>query len=209
MKETLIIFSRYPEPGKTKTRMIPALGAEGAANLQLRLSEYTLKQARNLRQFREVDIAVYFAGGDINLMKEWLGNDVNYYKQAEGDLGIKMQSAFADNFNKDKGRVVIIGIDCPSVDSNVLDSAFEALQDNDLVLGEAEDGGYYLIGLHCRDVPWNVPTELFINIEWGTNRVFTTTKSIAERLALSIGYLPVLRDIDRPEDLDLMALIDD
>ena len=203
MKETLIIFSRYPEPGKTKTRMIPALGAEGASNLQRRLSEYTLKQARNLRQFREVDIAVYFAGGDINLMKEWLGNDVSYYKQAEGDLGFKMQSAFADSFAKNSKRVVIIGIDCPSVDSNVLNSAFTALHDNDLVLGEAVDGGYYLIGLR------NLYSELFINIKWGTDRVFTKTNAIAKKLNLAVAYLPILRDLDRPEDLDLMVLIDD
>lgn len=203
MKETLIIFSRYPEPGKTKTRMIPALGAEGAADLQRRLSEYTLKQARNLRQLREVDIAVYFAGGNINLMRDWLGDDISYYAQAEGDLGFKMQSAFADSFAINNERVVIIGIDCPSVDSNVLDSAFKALQDNDLVIGEAADGGYYLIGLR------NLYPELFINIEWGKNRVFVTTKNIADFLNLTIAYLPVLRDIDRPEDLDLLALIDD
>lgn len=203
MKETLIIFSRYPEPGKTKTRMIPALGAEGAADLQRRLSEYTIKQARTLRQLREVEIAVYFAGGDINLMRDWLGDDVSYYAQTEGDLGKKMQSAFADNFNQNKERVVIIGIDCPGVDSNVLNSAFTALKDNDLVLGKAEDGGYYLIGLR------NFYPELFSNIEWGTSKVFATTKSIAEKSNLTIGFLPVLQDIDRPEDLDLLALIDD
>jgi rSAM/selenodomain-associated transferase 1 len=203
MKETLIIFSRYPEPGKTKTRMIPALGANGASNLQRRLSEYTLKQARSLRQLREVDIAVYFAGGNSDLMRNWLGHDVSYYAQAEGDLGVKMQSALADNFANNSERVVIIGIDCPGINNNVLDSAFTALQDNDLVLGEAEDGGYYLIGLR------NLYPELFINIKWGTDRVFTTTKNFAESLALSIGVLPVLRDIDRPEDLDLIALIDD
>lgn len=203
MKETLIIFSRYPEPGKTKTRMIPALSAEGAANLQRRLSEYTLKQARSLRQFHEVEIAVYFAGGDIDLMRDWLGDDVSYYAQAEGDLGKKMQSAFADSFAKNSKRVVIIGIDCPGVNSNVLNSAFDALLNNDLVLGEAADGGYYLIGLR------NLYSELFINIEWGTNRVFVTTHAIAETLNLTIAYLPVLRDIDRPEDLDLIALIDD
>ena len=203
MKETLIIFSRYPEPGKTKTRIIPALGANGAANLQCRLSEYTLKQARSLRQLREIEIAVYFTGGNADLMQEWLRDDVSYYEQAEGDLGVKMRSAFADSFTKNSDRVVIIGIDCPGVDNNVLNSAFTALQNNDLVLGEAADGGYYLIGLR------NLHPELFINIEWGTDKVFTTTKYIAEKLGLTISYLPVLRDIDRPEDLDLLSLIND
>ncbi|VEP16404.1 conserved hypothetical protein [Hyella patelloides LEGE 07179] len=202
MKETLIIFSRYPEPGKTKTRMIPALGAEGAANLQRRLSEHTLKQSGDLKQFREIDIVVYFTGGNIDLMQNWLGDDVNYFPQIEGDLGIKMRSAFADNFAKDRERIVIIGIDCPGVDCNILELAFNDLQNNDLVLGAAEDGGYYLIGL-SKLVP-----ELFIDIAWGTDRVFAQTKSIAEKLDLAVAYLPTLRDIDRPEDLELMKLVD-
>ena len=195
MKETLIIFSRYPEPGKTKTRMIPALGAEGAANLQRRLSEYTLKQARKLRQLREVEIAVYFTGGNANLMSEWLRDDVNYYQQAEGNLGKKMYSAFIDSFAENNERVVIIGIDCPGVDSNVLNSAFESLQHNDLVLGEAADGGYYLIGL-TKSIP-----ELFQNIDWGTDRVLKQTKNIAHQLKLDTHYLTTLSDVDRPEDL--------
>ena len=201
MKETLIIFSRYPEPGKTKTRMIPALGANGAANLQRRLSEHTLKQARELRQLREVEIAVYFAGGNIYSMRDWLGDDVDYYAQAKGDLGVKMRSAFIDRFEDSSERVVIIGIDCPGVDGNILNSAFEALQDNDLVLGEAEDGGYYLIGLS------KLVSELFVGIKWGTGEVFKATINIAEKLNLTTAYLPILRDIDRPEDLDLIKLL--
>ena len=202
MSESLIIFSRYPEPGKTKTRMIPALGAEGAADLQRRLSEHTLVQARKLRQLREIDIQVYFAGGNLDLMKNWLGNDVSYDAQAEGDLGAKMQSAMQDNFAQNKQRVVIIGIDCPSIDSTILEAAFNALEERDLVLGQAEDGGYYLIGL-SRLVP-----ELFADISWGTNKVFSTTKAIASNLDLTTAYLPILRDLDRPEDLDLVELID-
>ena len=202
MSESLIIFSRYPEPGKTKTRMIPALGAEGAADLQRRLSEHTLVQARKLRQLREIDIQVYFAGGNLDLMKNWLGNDVSYDAQAEGDLGAKMQSAMQDNFAQNKQRVVIIGIDCPSIDSTILEAAFNALEERDLVLGQAEDGGYYLIGL-SKLVP-----ELFADISWGTNKVFSTTKAIASNLDLTTAYLPILRDLDRPEDLDLVELID-
>lgn len=202
MSESLIIFSRYPESGKTKTRMIPALGADGAAELQRRLSEYTVTQARRLRQLREIDIMVYFTGGNIYLMQNWLGNDVNYHVQAEGDLGVKMHSAMKDNFTQNRERVVIIGIDCPGVNYNILESAFKALENNNLVLGQAEDGGYYLIGLN-KLVP-----ELFIDINWGTSSVFNSTKAIAQKLNLTTTYLPILRDIDRPEDLDLVALID-
>lgn len=201
MKETLIIFSRYPKPGQTKTRLIPVLGKEGAANLQRRLTEYTLKQAKELKEFQEIEIAVYFTGENINLMRDWLGKDISYYAQVEGDLGVKMRSAFAESFARKNDRVVIIGIDCPSLNCHILESAFNALKKNDLVLGEAADGGYYLIGLT------KLFPELFIDINWGTDRVFNQTKAIANILNLTIAYLPIFRDLDRPEDLDLVKLI--
>ncbi len=195
MNESLIIFTRYPEVGKTKTRMIPALGATGAANLQRQLSEHTIHTAQILQQSRPIDIEIYFAGGDRSLMLSWLGNNHSYYPQASGDLGEKIKSAFANAFDRGKQRIVTIGIDCPDINPVILNQAFEALKNNQLVLGEAEDGGYYLIGL-SKLVP-----ELFININWGTDSVFGTTQKIAQQLALSIDYLPVLPDVDRPEDL--------
>ncbi len=195
MNESLIIFTRYPEPGKTKTRMIPALGAAGAADLQRQLSEHTIDTAQTLQQSRPIEIAIHFAGGDRNLMLSWLGNNHSYYPQVSGDLGVKMNSAFHDAFERGKQRIVTIGIDCPDINPLILNQAFEALKNHDLVLGGAEDGGYYLIGL-SKLVP-----ELFFNINWGSDSVFTTTQKIAQQLALSIDYLPVLPDVDRPEDL--------
>ena len=195
MNESLIIFTRYPEPGKTKTRMIPALGAAGAADLQRQLSEHTIDTARILQQSRPIEIAIHFAGGDRNLMLSWLGNNHSYYPQVSGDLGVKMNSAFANAFQRGKQRIVTIGIDCPDLNPLILNQAFEALKNHDLVLGGAEDGGYYLIGL-SKLVP-----ELFFNINWGSDSVFTITQKIAQQLALSIDYLPVLPDVDRPEDL--------
>ena len=197
MNETLIIFTRYPEPGKTKTRMIPELGATGAADLQRQLSEHTIHTAQILQQSRPIDIEIHFAGGDRSLMSSWLGNHHSYYLQASGDLGAKMTSAFHDAFERGKQRIVIIGIDCPDINSVILNQAFNSLKDNQLVLGGAEDGGYYLIGL-SKLVP-----ELFLNINWGTDSVFSSTRKIAQQLALSIDYLPVLPDVDRPEDLEI------
>ena len=195
MSESLIIFTRYPEAGKTKTRMIPVLGETGAADLQRQLSEYTIQTAKALQKFRPIDIAIHFAGCDRNLMLSWLGEQHSYYPQVSGDLGAKMKSAFADAFTRGSQRIVTIGIDCPDLSPIILNQAFEALKHNQLVLGGAEDGGYYLIGLD-RLVP-----ELFTNIDWGTDSVFATTKKIAQQLALSIDYLPILPDVDRPEDL--------
>jgi len=189
-KEILIIFTRYPEAGKTKTRMIPALGAEGAANLQRKMTEQTLLKVQQLPQL----IEVHFAGGNLQLMQQWLGDNIIYQPQNQGDLGIKMQTAFARAFAAKMSKVVIIGIDCPELNSAILIEAFTALNHHDLVLGPAADGGYYLIGLTTL-----IP-ELFIGINWGTSQVLAQTKTLAENLNLKVNYLPILNDVDRPED---------
>ena len=195
MTETLIIYSRYPEAGKTKTRMIPALGAEAAAELQRQMSEHTLNTARQLQQKRKINIEVHFAGGNKYLMSAWLGEDIDYIAQVDGDLGDKMNSSFSRAFNTGSQRVVTIGIDCPDINTDILNRAFDSLQQQDLVLGVASDGGYYLIGLN-KAIP-----ELFQNINWGTDTVLKQTKEIADKLNLETNYLPTLSDVDRPEDL--------
>ena len=192
MSETLIIFSRYPEPGKTKTRMIPALGAEGAAELQRQMSEHTIAQARSFIEDRQTAIAVYFAGGNEELMSQWLGEDLRYVPQAEGDLGEKMRSAFEAAFAAGSQRVIVIGIDCPDIDCEILASGFAALGDGDLVLGSAVDGGYYLIGLS------HIVPELLQNISWGTERVLEQTLKIARQQNLNFTLLPELADVDSP-----------
>ena len=195
MAETLIIYSRYPEPGKTKTRMIPALGKEAAAQLQQKMTEHTLNTARQLQDDRSTKIEVHFAGGNQQLMSDWLGEDLSYVSQTAGDLGNKMQSSFQQAFDNNYKRVVIIGIDCPDINLKILNDAFDSLSKKELVLGIAKDGGYYLIGLN-KKMP-----QLFKNISWGTDIVLEQTKAIATKLKLNIEYLTALSDVDRPEDL--------
>ncbi|MGM3309368.1 TIGR04282 family arsenosugar biosynthesis glycosyltransferase [Anabaena sp. WFMT] len=194
-KQHLIIFTRYPEPGKTKTRMIPALGDVGAANLQRQMTEYTIKQVKELQKTSAVTVEVRFAGGNLQLMQDWLGLDLIYNSQGEGDLGERMARSLADAFDKRAEYVIIIGTDCPGVNSQILATAFEQLKSFELVLGPAIDGGYYLIGLQ-QPIP-----ELFFQIEWGTAQVCQQTIEIAEKLNLYSVYLPTLADVDRPEDL--------
>lgn len=195
MSETLIIFSRYPQPGKTKTRLIPALGAGGAAKLQQQMTEHTLNTAKQLLAIRNLRVEVHFTGGSQAQMAQWLGRDLEYVAQAAGDLGYRMRSAFERAFELGQRKVVIIGIDCPDLDRQILNSAFDALSDRDLILGSAEDGGYYLIGL-SKLVP-----QLFENIAWGSDRVLKDTTAIAQDLQLNLNYLTTLADVDRPEDL--------
>ncbi len=195
MSECLIIFTRYPEPGKTKTRLIPALGAEGAATLQRQMTEHTLAQVKELQAKRLVSVEVYFVGGNQQLMQSWLGTSVIYRQQGDGDLGRRMAIAFQTALEAGKQRVVVIGTDCPDLKAQLMVKAFHALEQHDLVLGPAQDGGYYLIGL-CRLIP-----ELFTGISWSTAEVLQQTMSIAQRLELAVAYLPMLSDVDRPEDL--------
>jgi rSAM/selenodomain-associated transferase 1 len=191
-KNCLIIFTRYPEPGKTKTRLIPVLGAEGAAKLHRQLTETVITQLKGLANTL---IEVHFTGGNQQLMAAWLGENISYKQQTEGDLGKRIATAFATAFDNGIEKVIIIGSDCPALNSQIIASGFAALSQHELVLGPATDGGYYLIGLK-RLIP-----ELFTGINWGTSQVLQQTVEIAQKLKLVVAYLTTLSDIDRPEDL--------
>ncbi|MEA5617085.1 TIGR04282 family arsenosugar biosynthesis glycosyltransferase [Cronbergia sp. UHCC 0137] len=195
-KQQLIIFTRYPEPGKTKTRLIPALGEVGAADLQRQMTEQTIFEARELQKIFSISLEVRFVGGTWELMQNWLGSDLLYHDQGEGDLGSRLGRSLMAAFNQNAEQVVIIGSDCPGLNSQILAIAFEKLAVFDLVLGPALDGGYYLIGLR-QPIP-----ELFSNIDWGTDKVLQSTVDIAKTLNLSLFYLPPLADIDLPEDIE-------
>ncbi|WP_044170505.1 TIGR04283 family arsenosugar biosynthesis glycosyltransferase [Kamptonema formosum] len=197
-RECLIVFTRYPEPGLAKTRLMPALGAQGAAELHRHLAEHTLTQARELQASRSVSVEVWFAGGGEALMRDWLGDETVCRHQREGDLGARMSGAFEEAFSNGAERAAIIGTDCPDLDARVLGTAFEQLLTSDLVLGPAADGGYYLIGLR-RFVP-----ELLTGITWGTGLVLQQTAAKADRLNLTTSKLQQLADIDRPEDLAIL-----
>ncbi|BAZ36923.1 hypothetical protein NIES4101_28430 [Calothrix sp. NIES-4101] len=209
-QQHLIVFTRYPEPNRAKTRMIPLLGAEGAANLQRQMTEHTLSTVKKLQVLEKVSVEIRFTGGNLQLMQAWLGetllgenldNNLIYQPQGEGDLGAKMARSLSDSFCSGAKKTIIIGTDCPAIDCQLLQTAFAYLDNFDLVLGPALDGGYYLIGL--RDSIQNIFAHLFQNIDWGTSQVFPQTVDIAQKLKLSITYLRSLADIDRPEDLEI------
>jgi len=194
-REALIVFTRYPEPGKTKTRLVPVLGAEGAAELHRRMTARTLDWANELARSRRVRVAVSFAGGTRRLMRQWLGNEFSYLPQCAGSLGRRMERAFAGAFAAGARRVVIVGTDCPGMTAYVAGRAFEQLNSADVVLGPATDGGYYLVGLR------NHVPELFEDIRWGTQDVLEQTMQAAGDLGLACSILEPMDDIDRPSDL--------
>lgn len=196
-----IVFTRYPTPGKTKTRLIPALGDAGAADLHRQMTEHTLTQVRRVRT-DGVAIEIHYTGAKTDReLADWLGADLVYRAQGDGDLGERMAFSLKNAVRARFDRSIIIGTDCPGLSTAILQLAFQQLRDCDLVLGPAIDGGYYLIGLR-RFIP-----ELFTGISWGTSLVLQQTIEIATKLGLSMGDLPLLADIDRPEDLPIWEQI--
>ncbi|MHC5034424.1 MAG: TIGR04283 family arsenosugar biosynthesis glycosyltransferase [Planctomycetota bacterium] len=195
VRERLVIFTRYPEPGATKTRLIPLLGPEGAANLQRRMTAQVVATGRKLAQHRPVAIEVRYEGGNRLLMNEWLGPTLAYRPQGSGDLGQRMERASEEALLGDAERVVIVGSDCPGLTARLVAQAFDELRSKDLVLGPARDGGYYLIGLR------RVVLEFFAGMPWGTGEVLERTLRVAEEHAVPTAQLMPLSDVDRPEDI--------
>jgi len=194
-RDRLIVFMRYPEPGRTKTRLIPALGPEVAAQLQWKMAEHAVARARELGERRAICIEIRYEGGGKRLMAGWLGAMLSFRKQGRGDLGIRMAHAFGEAFGEGAPRTVLMGADCPGITADLLGRAFDALQQNDVVIGPANDGGYYLIGLKKAE------PRLFAGIPWGTGEVFEQTMRAAKELGLSTALVDRLDDVDRPEDL--------
>jgi hypothetical protein len=193
--ERLVVFTRYPEPGRTKSRLAPVLGPEGAASLQRQMTTHMMRHAGAAAGRRGARLEVRYEGGSSRLMNQWLGPGVLLRPQGDGDLGSRMARTFEDAFREGADAAVIVGSDCPEVGDDLLDAAFEELRCRDLVVGPAADGGYYLIGLRRR------APDIFEGVEWGTGEVLGQTMALARRAGLSTARLRTLSDVDRPEDL--------
>jgi len=185
----LLIFVKYPEPGKVKTRLAATVGAELAAQLYQEFVQQTFKLAQQCRlaaRFvtftpaeKERDLKILFPGP-----WQW------FPQENSPDLGIRIQRAIQYVQQQGYSQVITIGTDSPSLSAEYLEQATTALLHHDLVLGPATDGGYYLIGLK------NAPPELFTGIDWSTEQVLRQTLQRAEQLRLSVYQLPVWYDVD-------------
>lgn len=195
MFNALIIFTRFPVAGQTKTRMIPALGAEGAARLQEAMTGHTILNARVWAAARGASLSARTTGAEAKQFHQWLGPDLPVSDQGSGDLGQRMARAVEDALGAGATRVVIIGCDAPDLAAHHLDDAYAALETNDAVFGPAEDGGYYLVGLRAP-----LPA-LFSGIEWGRGDVMARTRAIAVCEGICWAELDPLNDVDEPADL--------
>ncbi len=190
----LIVFTRCPAPGRTKTRLIPAIGAVRSAQLQREMTVGALDRARQLRRTTRVEIEVRYAGAALGRMRRWLGRDVAYAAQGDGDLGERMKRAFDEAFGAGCGKVVLVGTDCPELSAEHLREAFEALDGSDLAVSPSADGGYWLIGLRRR-------VDVFAGVEWSTESVLSQTLERARAEGVGVRTLSMLTDVDRREDL--------
>ncbi len=198
-ERAILVFAKAPEPGLAKTRLIPALGAEGAAALAERLLEHTLEAAASVP---EAALELHCAPDCSHPLFRSLAarHRLALQVQAGADLGERMAAALEGALSRHR-QVVLIGSDCPLMDAAYLEEAFSMLAGgHDMVLGPAEDGGFVLIGTVV-----SLPGGLFEGIDWGTDRVLAQTRARIQALGIGHGELPVCWDLDRPADLNRLA----
>ncbi|MEW6001548.1 MAG: TIGR04282 family arsenosugar biosynthesis glycosyltransferase [Nitrospirota bacterium] len=194
LSRCIILFVKYPEKGKVKTRFSARLGDETTQNLYrcfvsdlieiLEKKRYTFK------------IAFYPPDSEEKIIS-WLGPEHSYTTQVGKDLGERMENAFKDAFMEGFNEVLVIGSDIPDITPSLIDKAFETLKSSDAVIGPCFDGGYYLIGFTMKTF---LP-DIFKNIQWSTEGVFKDTMEVFSKKGYKVYVLPKLRDLDRIEDL--------
>jgi len=188
-----VILAKAPIAGFAKTRLIPKLGAQGAAELAAWLIKYTVNQALNAN-IGPVELCVTPDRNHQLWRKLELADDITWSKQGVGDLGNRL-ARIAKRVIDKKEAVLLIGTDCPQLDKEKLRHAALVLQTADACLIPAEDGGYTLLGLQ------QFHPSLFVNIPWSTNKVAEITRQRIRLLKWNMRELPSLNDIDHPEDL--------
>lgn len=202
----LIVFAKLPEPGKVKTRLARDVGKKRAALIYSLIAKDVIDR---VSKSREYNTAIFFDPPEkINEVKDWIGEGIVesgpggsglFFPQEGGSLGERISRAFGKMFSSGADRAVIIGTDCIELTACTIEQAFGALRDYDAVLGPAEDGGYYLLGLSF------LTPELFQQIDWSTKFVLEQTIGRIREKGLNYKLLETLRDIDNLNDLNSIS----
>lgn len=187
-ERALIIFVRNPELGKVKTRLAQTLGNQQALAIYMALLQHTRKIAEQVDTDRLVFYSHY-----IDTEDAWPNDSFEKFLQISGDLGDKIHSAFEKAF-EEHSQVLIIGSDCASLTTAIVEEGFEALNTHDFVLGPALDGGYYLLGMK------KFTPSLFEDIPWSTDQVANLSLDKMKAQGGNCHLLPTLSDIDFAED---------
>ena len=188
--DRLIIFVKNPEIGRVKTRPAKTIGDEQALSIYQKLLLYTKEITKGLNADKSVYYSEHIDNNDL-----WDNMLFSKHLQRGDDLGERMQNAFADAFAQGKERVIIIGSDCLELETYMIKEAFAVLENNDVVLGPAKDGGYYMIGMTAF-----LPT-LFEDKNWSTDDLLMDTISDLKKMNAKYYLLKTLNDIDTIEDL--------
>ena len=195
----LIIFSKAPIPGQVKTRLTPTLSESSAASLHSYMLEQTVKLAQ---QSELAPIDLYCSPDTQHTFFNYLQQEykINLKPQMGMDLGERMFNALNDSLNINLSSI-LIGTDCPVMQTHYLQQAFEQLETNknDIVIGPVEDGGYALIGGR------RINKQLFEDIDWSSERVFTQTIEKINKLNWKYHKLDTLWDLDTPADLQRLS----
>ena len=184
MSPRVVLFTRYPEPGKAKTRLIPAIGAERAAQVHRTLTEWTVQAVLE----SGLALEVRATGAAVEAFADWLGA-ISIVDQGPGDLGQRLARAGPPY------PTLFIGSDAPDLTADLLRTAAAALDRADAVVGPAEDGGFWLLGLS------RAADGVFDGVNWGTAVVCGQTIDRLAAAGIDLVLLPQLADCDRPEDL--------
>jgi uncharacterized protein len=190
----LVVMTKAPEPGKSKTRLVPPLTFEEAAALSRAL---LLDQLDHLTRFCDADLYVAFTPeSSAPLFHALVPQDFCCFPQSGNGLGERMTGVFQHLFDQRYERIVLIGSDLPPVPLQTFDSAYASLgSKRDVVLGPTEDGGYYLVGMKL------FAPVLFEGIHWSRADVLTRTLEKISHAGLTHELLPVWYDIDTAQDL--------
>ncbi|MBA9076477.1 TIGR04282 family arsenosugar biosynthesis glycosyltransferase [Rufibacter quisquiliarum] len=188
----LLVFVRTPKLGKVKTRLARTVGDAKALQVYEALLQHTHAVAARVAAEKWVCYA-----DEVPEHDAWSDRGFVRQQQPPGDLGTRMLSLFALGLLEGYSSILVIGSDCPGLSSEILEEAFQKLEQPscDLVMGPAQDGGYYLLGLKC------LHPELFLEKPWSTSEVQAATLATALELQLNVALLPTLSDIDVEEDL--------
>ena len=188
-KNLLLIFTRNPELGKAKTRLAKTVGDEKA----LEIYKFLLEKTKDVTSKVTSDKAVYYS---IKIRENdiWDANIYQKHQQVGVDLGIRMLNAFKNSFEAGYQKVIIIGSDLYDLSSENIEKAFTVLDKNDVVIGPAEDGGYYLLGMN------DLQENIFKNKDWGTATVRKDTLTNLQDKAVFL--LEELNDVDVFEDIE-------
>lgn len=187
------VFAKAPTPGRVKTRLAVDVGDVRATEIYRRLGRATVDALRQ-GPWRLVAYVTPSGPEAFEAVADWLGDDVELRPQSDGDLGRRMAHAL-EELLEEADEAVLVGTDIPGIDANVVGSALSSLEDHDLVVGPATDGGYYLIGT-CEPRP-----DLFHDMEWSTDDVLSETLRRADEQHLRVALLEPRTDVDTVDDL--------